>query len=58
MRGYVIYPLRESLALAPPWSNSPAEDKSHNLRANLVDPILVCKGRKPISSDAGIEKNK
>ena len=35
--GYAIYPPRESLAEAEPRPNFPAEDKSHNLRANLVD---------------------
>ena len=39
LRGYAVYPPWESLALALPRPNFPTEDKSHNLRANVVDPI-------------------
>ena len=30
-----------SLVSAPPWPNFPAEDKSHNLCVDIVDPILI-----------------
>ena len=39
--GYAVNPPRESLASAPPRPNYPAEDKSHNLRVDVVDPILT-----------------
>ena len=36
----MVYPPWESLASASPWPNFPAEDKSHNLHVDVVDPIL------------------
>ena len=38
--GYAVYPPWESLASASPRPNFPAEDKSHNLSIDVVDPIL------------------
>ena len=35
----MVYPPWESLASASPWPNFPAEDKSHNLCVDVVDPI-------------------
>ena len=35
----MVYPPWESLASASPRPNFPAEDKSHNLRIDVVDPI-------------------
>ena len=39
--GYAVYPPWESLASASPRPNFPAEDKSHNLCVDVVDPILI-----------------
>ena len=36
----MFFPPRESLASASHWPNFPAEDKSHNLRVDVVDPML------------------
>ena len=36
----MVYPPWESLALVSPRPNFPAEDKPHNLRVNVLDPIL------------------
>ena len=35
----MVYPPWESLASALPRPNFPTEDKSHNLRVDVVDPI-------------------
>ena len=35
----MVYPPWESLASVLPRPNFPAEDKSHNLHINIVDPI-------------------
>ena len=38
------YPPWERLASASPRPNFPAEDKSHNLRVDVVDPIHLSPG--------------
>ena len=40
----MVYPPSESLASAPPQPNTPMEDKSHNLRVDIVDPIHLLAG--------------
>ena len=43
-RLYAFYPPWESLASASPRPNFPVEDKPHNLRVDVVDPILLSLG--------------